>query len=64
MRKGKDSASIKDDRQAGDVTPDPKGKTGAGAEATEGMDGEARGESQTHRSGYGGDGGKPKRPNG
>jgi hypothetical protein len=37
--------------------------TGAGAEATEGMDGKPESSSHTHRSAYGGDGGEPKEPN-
>lgn len=63
MAKDKDSASI-DDQEVGNVTPKREEKTGAGAEATEGMDGKAKGASHTHRSAYGGDGGKPKLPNG
>lgn len=37
--------------------------TGAGAEATEGTQGEPKGRSHQHRSAYGGDGGEPKEPN-
>lgn len=37
--------------------------TGAGAEATEGTRGEPDSGSHEHRSGYGGEGGKPKKPN-
>ena len=37
--------------------------TGAGAEATEGTQGEPKGRSHEHRSGYGGNGGEPKKPN-
>ena len=62
MAKEKKPASI-DDQTEGNVTPKPEKQTGAGAEATEGMDGEAKGSSQNHRSAYGGDGGKPKLPN-
>jgi hypothetical protein len=37
-------------------------ETGAGAEATRGMQGKPKGDSQTPRSSYGGDGGEPKEP--
>ena len=57
------SHSIKDDQRGPNVTPKPEEKTGAGAEAAAGMDGEARGDSQTRRSAYGGQGGQPKLPN-
>lgn len=63
MAKEKDSASL-DDQKGSNVTPKPEEKTGAGAEAAAGMDGEAKGASHTHRSAYGGDAGKPKLPNG
>ena len=63
MAKEKNSASI-DDREGPNVTPRPEEKTGAGAEATEGMEGEPKGASHLHRSGYGGNAGKPKLPNG
>ena len=62
MPKEKNPASI-DDRNASNVTPKSGEKTGAGAEATEGMDGEAKGASHKHRSAYGGEGGEPKLPN-
>jgi hypothetical protein len=62
MSKEKKSASI-DDQKGGNVTPKEEEKTGAGAEATEGMDGEAKGASHKHRSAYGGNGGTPKLPN-
>ena len=52
-----------DDRKGPNVTEKAGEKTGAGAEATEGMNGEAKGASHQHRSGYGGDAGKPKLPN-
>ena len=63
MAEEKNSASI-DDQSGSNVTPKPEEKTGAGAEASEGMQGEPRGASHEHWSGYGGKGGKPKRPNG
>ena len=62
MSKKRNPASI-DDQNGSNVTPKPAEKTGAGAEATEGMDGEAKGASHQHRSGYGGNGGTPKLPN-
>jgi hypothetical protein len=63
MAREKKPASI-DDRKGANVTENTEEKTGAGAEATEGMDGEAKGASHLHRSGYGGNAGKPKLPNG
>jgi len=54
-----DSAPFNDDQ--GTRVSEP---TGAGAEATEGTDGEPLGRSHEHRSGYGGDGGQPKEANG
>lgn len=63
MAKDKKPASI-DDQRPGNVTPKPEEKTGAGAEATQGMDPETDGASHTHHSAYGGMAGKPKRPNG
>ena len=36
--------------------------TGAGAEATQGMHGKPKGDAQTPRSSYGGNGGEPKEP--
>jgi hypothetical protein len=63
MPKEKNSASI-DDQNSPNVTPKSEEKTGAGAEATEGMEGEPKGASHLHRSGYGGNAGKPKLPNG
>jgi hypothetical protein len=63
MAKEKNSTSI-DDRKGPDVTPRPEKEMGAGAEATEGMEGEPKGASHQHRSGYGGNAGKPKLPNG
>ena len=63
MSKENKSASI-DDQKGPNVTPKAEEKTGAGAEATEGMEGEAKGASHLHRSGYGGNAGKPKMPNG
>jgi hypothetical protein len=62
MSKEEKPASI-DDQKGSNVTPRKEEKTGAGAEATEGMDGEAKGASHKHRSGYGGNGGTPKLPN-
>ena len=62
MAREKNSASI-DDSKGPNVTPKTDEKTGAGAEATEGMEGEPKGASHLHRSGYGGDAGKPKLPN-
>ena len=62
MAQEKKPASI-DDRNGPNVTEKEETKTGAGAEATEGMDGEAKGASHLHRSGYGGNAGKPKLPN-
>ena len=53
-----DSAPFNDDQ--GTRVSEP---TGAGAEASEGTDGEPRGRSHEHRSGYGGEAGKPKEPN-
>jgi len=38
-------------------------ETGSGSEATRGMEGKPEGESHTHRSAYGGEGGEPKKPN-
>jgi hypothetical protein len=38
-------------------------ETASGAEAARGMEGKPKGESQNHRSAYGGDGGEPKEPN-
>jgi hypothetical protein len=63
MAKEKDSPSIKDDRRGTNVTPKPEEKTGAGAEASVGMGGEAQTDSDTRRSAYGGEGGEPKLPN-
>ena len=63
MSKDKKAASI-DDQNDPKVTPRPEETTGAGAEATEGMEGEPKGASHLHRSGYGGNAGKPKLPNG
>lgn len=62
MAKNTNSRSIDDQRDIS-VTPKPEEKTGAGAEAAVGMDGEAKGDAQTRRSGYGGEGGEPKLPN-
>jgi hypothetical protein len=62
MSKEKNSAPI-DDQRGRNVTPKPEEKTGAGAEATKGMEGEAQGASHKHRSAYGGEGGEPKLPN-
>ena len=53
-----DSASFNDDQ--GTRVSEP---TGAGAEATQSTDGEPRGRSHEHRSGYGGEAGEPKEPN-
>lgn len=53
-----DSAEFNDEQ--GTQVSEP---TGAGAEATRNMEGEPRGRSHEHRSGYGGDGGEPKEPN-
>jgi hypothetical protein len=53
-----DAAPFNDDQGTRISTP-----TGAGAEATEGTDGEPEGRSHEHQSGYGGKGGKPKKPN-
>ena len=39
----------------------PEAKTGAGSEATEGTPKTSEGHDREHRSGYGGDGGAPKR---
>jgi len=52
----------KDDQRGSNVTPNSEEKTGAGSEATAGMDAEAKGASHTHRSAYGGEAGKPKHP--
>ena len=57
----KNSASI-DDHDGSNVTPRPELKTGAGAEAAEGMDGKPETDSTTPRSAYGGENGKPKLP--
>jgi hypothetical protein len=54
-----DSAPFNDD-QGTRISREP---TGAGAEATEGTEGEPRGSSHEHQSGYGGKAGKPKTPN-
>jgi hypothetical protein len=54
-----DSAPFNDD-QGTRISDAP---TGAGAEAAEGTQGEPKGRSHEHRSGYGGDGGEPKEPN-
>lgn len=62
MANEKNSRSI-DDQRGPNVTPKPEEKTGAGAEAAVGMDGEALTDSDTSRSAYGGSGGKPKVPN-
>jgi hypothetical protein len=62
MAREKNAASL-DDQKGGNVTPKPEEKTGAGAEATQAMDGEPEGASHTHLSAYGGKGGKPKLPN-
>lgn len=53
-----DSAPFNDDQGTRISTP-----TGAGAEATEGTQGEPKGRSHEHVSGYGGKGGAPKKPN-
>jgi hypothetical protein len=53
-----DSAPFNDD-QGTRISREP---TGAGAEATEGTQGEPESSSHEHRSGYGGDGGEPKKP--
>jgi hypothetical protein len=54
-----DSAPIDDElRKRAPAKP-----TGAGAEATEGTDGEPESSSQEHHSAYGGKGGEPKEPN-
>lgn len=57
-RKLDNSAPFNDD-QGTRISREP---TGAGAEATEGTQGEPKGSSHTHRSGYGGEGGEPKEP--
>jgi hypothetical protein len=54
-----DSAPFNDD-QGTRISGTP---TGAGAEATEGTDGEPAGSSHEHQSGYGGKGGSAKKPN-
>jgi hypothetical protein len=51
-----DSAPF-DDQQGTRIANEP---TGAGAEATEGTQGEPKSNSHEHRSGYGGEGGNPK----
>jgi hypothetical protein len=54
-----DNSAPFDDDQGTRISRKP---TGAGAEATEGTQGEPEGKSHEHRSGYGGDGGDPKEP--
>jgi hypothetical protein len=56
-----DNSAPFDDDQGTRSASEP---TGAGAEATSGMDGEPKGSSHTHESGYGGKAGKPKESNG
>ena len=56
-----DNSAPFDDDQGTRVSSKP---TGAGAEATSGMDGEPEGSSHTHESGYGGKAGEPKESNG
>jgi hypothetical protein len=59
--------SDKSNRKSTDEKPgtrrDESSKTASGAEATRGTDGKPEGESHTHRSAYGGEGGEPKEPN-
>ena len=62
MAKDRNSHS-EDDQRNTNVTPKPEEKTGAGSEASIGMDGEAKTDSHTRRSAYGGTGGEPKMPN-
>jgi hypothetical protein len=54
-----DSAPFNDD-QGTRIQRQP---SGAGAEATEGMQGEPKGKSHEHQSGYGGKAGEPKQSN-
>jgi hypothetical protein len=60
------SAPFDDDqgtRISNKPAPDVSEPTGAGAEATEGTQGEPKGRSHEHRSGYGGKGGEPVESN-
>lgn len=61
MAKDRNSRSS-DDQDDANVTRKPEQKTGAGSEATVGMDGEPKTDSHTRRSAYGGNGGDPKLP--
>lgn len=54
-----DDSTPFDDQQGTRVAKEP---TGAGAEATEGMQGEPKSKSHEHRDGYGGEGGEPREP--
>ena len=61
-----DNSAPFDDDQGTRISNKPPSSTeptGAGAEATEGTQGEPKGRSHEHRSGYGGKGGEPVESN-